>query len=73
MEYPMSLTKMAVSAMFAEAGKYGITMSALAREAGVTRVTLSNWRSGRTIPLLDAYLATRAALDSMVADKQRVG
>ena len=69
----MSLTKMAVASMFAEADRHRITMTALAYQAGVTRVTLSNWRSGRTIPLLDAYLATRAALDSMVADKQRVG
>lgn len=69
----MSLTKMAVASMFAEADQHRITMTALARQAGVTRVTLSNWRSGRTIPLLDAYLATRAALDSMVADKRRVG
>lgn len=69
----MSLTKIAVAGMFAEADQHRITMTELARQAGVTRVTLSNWRSGRTIPLLDAYLATRAALDSMVADKQRVG
>lgn len=68
----MSLTKMAVANMFAEADQHRITMTALANEAAITRVTLSNWRSGRTVPLLDAYLATRAALDSMVADKQRV-
>ena len=69
----MSLTKMAVASMFEEADQHRITMTALARQAGVTRVTLSNWRSGRTVPLLDAYLATRAALSSMVADKQSVG
>ncbi len=69
----MSLTKIAVGTMFAEADQHRITMTALAREAGITRVTLSNWRSGRTTPLLDAYLAAQAALVSLVADKQRVG
>lgn len=69
----MSLTKIAVADMFAEADRHRITMTALAREAGITRVTLSNWRSGRTVPLLDAYLAAQAALGELVAGKQRVG
>ena len=69
----MSLTKMAVANMFAEADQHRIPMTALANEAGITRVTLSNWRSGRTVPLLDAYLATRAALRKLVAGKQSVG
>lgn len=69
----MSLTKIAVADMFAKADRHRITMTALADHAGVTRVTLSNWRSGRTVPLLDAYLATQAALDGLVAEKQRVG
>lgn len=68
----MSLTKIAVAALFAEADRHRITMTALAERAGVTRVTLSNWRSGRTVPLLDAYLAVDAALDDLMAQRASV-
>lgn len=68
----MSLTKIAVAALFAEADRHRITMTALAERAGVTRVTLSNWRSGRTVPLLDAYLAVDAALDDLIAQRASV-
>lgn len=68
----MNLTKTAVASLFAEADRHRITMTALADRAGVTRVTLSNWRSGRTVPLLEGYLAVDAALDDLVAKLARV-
>jgi transcriptional regulator with XRE-family HTH domain len=68
----MSLTKDAVAALFAEADRHRITMTALAERAGVTRVTLSNWRSGRTVPLLDGYLLVDAALDELMAQRASV-
>ena len=59
--------KEAVEAIFRRADALGLTTSGLAREAGLTRMTLNNWRSGRGSPTLDRYLNTLAALDRLEA------
>lgn len=68
----MTRSERAVSRLYGKAAEYRISMTALAEAAGVTRVTLSNWRAGRTQPLLEAYLAAEEALEALVADKQGV-
>lgn len=68
----MTRSERAVSRLYGKAAEHRISMTALAEAAGVTRVTLSNWRAGRTIPLLEAYLATEEALETLVADKMGV-
>lgn len=68
----MTRSERAVSRLYGKAAEHKISMTALAEAAGVTRVTLSNWRSGRTIPTLEGFLCAEAALDLLVAEKQGV-
>lgn len=57
----------AVEALFRRADALGLTTSGLAREVGLTRMTLSNWKSGRGAPTLGPYLQTLAVLDRLEA------
>jgi len=41
----------------------------IANEAGITRVTLSNWKNKRSEPMLGAYLAAFHALERIIAAK----
>jgi transcriptional regulator with XRE-family HTH domain len=59
----MTLTESAVEQLFADIDAAKITMSKLAREAGVSRMTLNNWRTGRTLPTLEKYLSVRQVID----------
>lgn len=68
----MTRSERAVSKLYGKAAEYKISMTALAKAAGVTRVTLSNWRNGRTIPTLEGFLSAEAALDDLVAEKLSV-
>ena len=58
----MTLTQNAVEQLFADIDAANITMSKLAREAGVSRMTLNNWRTGRTLPTLEKYLSVRQVI-----------
>jgi transcriptional regulator with XRE-family HTH domain len=58
----MTLTENAVEQLFADIDAANITMSKLAREAGVSRMTLNNWRTGRTLPTLEKYLSVRQVI-----------
>jgi transcriptional regulator with XRE-family HTH domain len=58
----MTLTESAVEQLFADIDATKITMSKLAREAGVSRMTLNNWRTGRTLPTLEKYLSVRQVI-----------
>lgn len=69
----MTPTEQAVGRLYGRAAEYKIPIGRVADLAGVTRVTLSNWRSGRSVPSLDKFLACEAVLDELVADKNRVG
>ena len=60
----MSYTKQAVSELFTDTTRAGLSLAKLAGMSGVTRVTLNNWRSGRTLPTLEKYLVVRQALDA---------
>lgn len=68
----MTRSERAIGRLYGKAAEYRIPMTALAEAAGITRVTLSNWRSGRTIPGLELYLAADEALDALIADKVSV-
>lgn len=65
----MTRSEKAVGKLCGKAAQYRIKMTDLADASGVTRVTLSNWRSGRTIPMLEQFLAVEEALDQLVADR----
>jgi transcriptional regulator with XRE-family HTH domain len=67
----MSLANEAVQDLFADISRVGITFSKLARRAGVTRATLNNWRSKRTLPTLEKYLEVRRALDEQMEQIRR--
>lgn len=68
----MTRSQRAIGKLYGKAAEHRITMTAIAEMAGVTRVTLSNWRAGRSSPLLEAYLAVEEALDKLVAEKLSV-
>lgn len=65
----MTRSEKAVGKLCGKAAEYRIKMTDLADVSGVTRVTLSNWRAGRTIPMLEQFLAVEEALDRLVADR----
>jgi len=60
-----SKTQKALDRMFARARRSDVNLSALSRESGLTRVTLSNWRNGRGKPTLEAYLDVMEALSRL--------
>lgn len=60
----------AIGRIYAQMGEYNISALSLAKASGVTRVTLSNWRHGKSTPSLDKFLTVQFALDSLVAEKR---
>lgn len=67
----MDYTAQAISNLYALAKEHNIRAYQIANEAGITRVTLSNWKSKRSEPTLSAFLAAQHALDRLVAQKQQ--
>lgn len=65
----MTRAEKAVSKLYGKAAEHKIKMTTLADTAGVTRVTLANWRAGRTCPRLEEFLAVEEALEGLVADR----
>lgn len=68
----MTRSEKAISKLYGMAAEHRISMAAIADRANVTRVTLCNWRAGRSSPMLEVYLAVKEALDELVAEKQSV-
>ena len=58
-----------IANFFSYAKTHKIRACKIAIEAGITRVTLSNWKSGRTEPQLGAWLAANEALNRLVQQK----
>lgn len=62
----MTLTDEALRQLFADIDATGTTMIGLAKESGITRMTLHNWRTGRTVPSLEKFLSVRRVIDGKV-------
>lgn len=65
----MTRSERAIGKLYGKAAEHRIKMTQLADRAGITRVTLSNWRSGRSAPMLEAFLAVQEALDELIAER----
>jgi transcriptional regulator with XRE-family HTH domain len=65
----MTLSHEAVMRIYGRAAKHKITAGTLAAAAGISRVTLSNWKRERSTPMLEAYLAVEQALEELIAAK----
>ncbi len=65
----MNTVDLAIAGFFNLAKTHKIRSYRIANEAGITRVTLSNWKCGRTEPQLGAWLAANDALNRLVAQK----
>jgi transcriptional regulator with XRE-family HTH domain len=65
----MSRSQRAIGRLVGRAAEHRVSMTRLADAADVTRVTLSNWRSGRSIPSLEKYLAVEDALNDLINEK----
>lgn len=65
----MTLSYQAVMRMFGRAAQHNIRIGTLATAAGISRVTLSNWKGQRATPMLEAYLAVEQALEKLIAAK----
>jgi transcriptional regulator with XRE-family HTH domain len=59
----------AIAEFYGVARAHKIRACKIAIEAGITRVTLSNWKSGRTEPTLGAWLLANEALQRLVQQK----
>jgi transcriptional regulator with XRE-family HTH domain len=67
----MTLSHKAVMRIYGRAAEHKITAGKLATAAGISRVTLSNWKRERSTPMLEAFLAVEQALDKLIADKAK--
>jgi transcriptional regulator with XRE-family HTH domain len=67
----MTNVEQAVADFYSLAKSHKIRAYQIANEAGITRVTLSNWKSKRNEPTLGAWLLAQQALDRLVAQKQQ--
>lgn len=65
----MTNVEQAVADFFKLAKSHKIRACKIATEAGITRVTLSNWKSGRNEPTLGAWLMANDALYRLVQQK----
>lgn len=65
----MTNVEQTIADFFSLARSHKIRAYQIANEAGITRVTLSNWKSNRTEPHLGIWLAANDALDRLVAKK----
>jgi transcriptional regulator with XRE-family HTH domain len=70
-EHDMTLSHKAVMRIYGRAAEHNITAGKLAKAAGLSRVTLSNWKRERSTPMLEAYLAVEQALDGLIAAKTK--
>ena len=67
----MSLSHKAVMRIYGRAAENNISAGKLADAAGISRVTLSNWKRQRSTPMFEAYLAVEKALDDLIAAKAK--
>jgi transcriptional regulator with XRE-family HTH domain len=65
----MTKVDQAIADFYALAKAHKIRAYQIANEAGITRVTLSNWKSKRNEPTLGAWLLAQEALDRLVQQK----
>lgn len=65
----MTKVDQAIAEFYALAKTHKIRAYQIANEAGITRVTLSNWKSKRNEPTLGAWLLAQEALDRLVQQK----
>jgi hypothetical protein len=59
----------AIAEFYVVAKAHKIRSYQIANEAGLTRVTLSNWKSKRNEPTLGAWLLANEALQRLVQQK----
>ena len=67
----MTLTNEAVSQLFKDIQSSGIAQLHLAKECGISRMTLNNWRTGRTVPSLEKFLSVRQVIDGKLQQVSR--
>lgn len=60
----MKLTQEALRQLFNDIDATGVTMVYLAEQSGITRMTLNNWRAGRTTPTLEKFLSVKEVIDA---------
>ena len=68
----MTSVEQTIADFFKLAKTHKIRACKIANEAGITRVTLSNWKSGRTEPQLGVWLAANEALYHLVQQKLKL-
>jgi transcriptional regulator with XRE-family HTH domain len=67
----MTEIEQAITGLYNLAKSHKISASQIANEAGISRMTLSNWKHKRNEPTLSAWLLAQQALDRLVAQKQQ--
>lgn len=65
----MTNVQQTIADFFNVAKTHKIRAYQIANEAGITRVTLSNWKTDRCEPTLSAWLLANEALDRLVTQK----
>jgi hypothetical protein len=65
----MTTVQQTIADFFTVAKQHKIRAYQIANEAGITRVTLSNWKTDRCEPTLAAWLQANDALDRLLEQK----
>lgn len=65
----MTTVQQTIANFFDVAKSHKIRAYQIANEAGITRVTLSNWKTDRCEPTLSAWLLANEALKRLVEQK----
>jgi transcriptional regulator with XRE-family HTH domain len=65
----MTNVEQTIADFFKLAKTHKIRACKIANEAGITRVTLSNWKNERTEPQLGVWLAANDALNRLIDQK----
>jgi transcriptional regulator with XRE-family HTH domain len=68
----MTNVEQTIADFFKLAKSHKIRAYQIANEAGLTRVTLSNWKIGRNEPTLGAWLAANEALYCLIKHKLKL-
>ena len=63
---PIGARQPLVRALFAHVDRAGLSLRAVSERSGVDSTVLSNWRTGKTVPRLDLFIATCQAVNMVL-------
>lgn len=63
---PIGARQPLVRALFAHIDRAGLSLRAVSERSGIDSTVLSNWRTGKTVPRLDLFIAACQAVNMVL-------